>query len=101
MALISKGTSFIKTHDENIPEDFCLAHQVQRVHRREHSKMDEVKVLMSQGTPVLKLALRTVSTEKLATIKDIMKTSLRGNKGEGSEIRFLKMPCRCQQDLVF
>eukprot|EP00435_Cladocopium_sp_Y103_P036772 s2392_g9.t1 len=54
-------------------------------------KLSEIKVLVNQGVPVFKMALRGLSDTNLKVVQDIMKKPLRGNRGDGSEQQFLQV----------
>ena len=56
----------------------------------QEEKMTEVSVFLSQNVPLIRLALKTTSDGNLKTMRDILSTRLRGNRGESSEMKFLQ-----------
>eukprot|EP00434_Breviolum_minutum_P046541 symbB.v1.2.042171.t1/scaffold9390.1/size3413/1 len=84
----SKATTALPQKDE-IPNGIIFSPMFIEYLNKLDEKKNEVAVLFTQDIPVMKVALRSISDEKLKTMKEMMEKSIKGGRGESSHSRFL------------
>lgn len=84
----SKAATALPQKDE-IPNGIIFSPMFIEYLNKLDEKKNEVAVLFTQDIPVMKVAHRSISDEKLKTMKEMMEKSIKGGRGESSHSRFL------------
>ena len=77
--------------NEELPTDVQFPEEFLAFMQKVKGKMDEVKTLVAQEVPILKMALRSLPNDKLNEVKDLMQEAIRGCRGDTSEARFFRV----------
>ena len=87
---VLKGKAVKVVPENQEVEEVQFPENFKNFQKEMEEKLAEIKVLVNQGVPVFKMALRGIGDTDLKAVHSIMSKSVRGGRGEGSEQRFLQ-----------